>query len=104
MFTDRLRRASYGWFVVQGLLAAVAPKRSIAFKLKLWGLALDDVDAAEPKPWYVRSVRAAGIGMIATGVSGFVFERRAASAAEQEAADSSPAEPVAVAVDSDETA
>ncbi|WP_136717944.1 hypothetical protein [Halorientalis salina] len=75
MFTDRLRRASYGWLLVQGLAAALAPKRSIETNLKLWGVPFENVDAVEPKSWYVDSTRAVGIGMIATGVAGLLFER-----------------------------
>ena len=75
MFTKRLRRASYGWFVVQGLAAALAPKRSIDLNVKLWGFPFENVDAVEPKSWYVDSTRAAGIGMIAAGVAGLLFER-----------------------------
>jgi len=80
VFSERLRRVSYGWLVVQGLLAAIAPERSIGVKFKLWGLGVENVGELEPKDWYVRSVRAAGIGMIAAGVAGFLFERSAASA------------------------
>ncbi|MFD1586811.1 hypothetical protein ACFR9U_07440 [Halorientalis brevis] len=77
VLTDRLRRVGYGWLVVQGLLAAIAPERSIDVKFKLWGAGVENVGALEPKDWYVRSVRAAGVGMIAAGITGLLFERNA---------------------------
>jgi len=77
MVCDKLRRLSYGWLLVQGLLAAASPNRSIQLNAKLWGLAFENTDELEPKPWYVRSVRAAGVGMLAAGGVGLLLEERA---------------------------
>lgn len=79
MFTNRLRRVSYGWLALQGLVATLAPKRSIDLKLKLLGLGVEHAEDLEPKDWYVRAMRAAGIGMVAAGIAGLGMERRAAS-------------------------
>lgn len=79
MFTARLRRAGYGWLLIQGLVAAIAPKRSIGLKLRLWGMGVENVGDLEPKAWYVRAVRAAGIGMVAAGIAGLSLERNATS-------------------------
>ena len=77
-----LRRLGYGWMVLQGLLAAVAPERSLALSLRLWGLALDGVDELSPKAWYVRAVRAGGVGMLAAGGVGLLLEDRASDGTE----------------------
>jgi len=79
MATDRLRRIGYGLVLAQGLVTTLAPKRSIDLKLRLWGLGVENVGDLEPKAWYVRSVRAAGIGMLAAGTAGLLMERKAAS-------------------------
>lgn len=79
-----LRRLGYGWMVVQGLLATVAPERSLALNLRLWGIALEGVDDLSPKAWYVRAVRAAGVGMLAAGGVGLLLEDRAGDDAEGE--------------------
>lgn len=71
-----LRRLGYGWLVVQGLLAALAPERSLSLNLRLCGLALDGVDGLAPKPWYVRAIRATGVGMVAAGGVGLLLEDR----------------------------
>jgi hypothetical protein len=92
VFTAKLRRASYGWLVVQGLVAAAVPERSIGLKLRLLGTGVENVGDLEPKAWYVRSVRAAGIGMIAAGVAGLSLERNAAS----DETTTEPEEPVEV--------
>jgi hypothetical protein len=85
MVTDKLRRLSYGWLVVQGLLATLAPKRSIDLNVRLWSVAFEDTPSVEPRDWYVRSTRAAGLGMIVTGVAGLLFERRATTGEEETA-------------------
>jgi hypothetical protein len=98
MVTDKLRRLSYGWLLAQGLLAAASPKRSIRLNARLWGLAFENTDELEPRPWYVRSVRAAGIGMLAAGGVGLLLEDRAGEE-ENESEDGAPDEPITVETD-----
>ncbi|SDF20540.1 hypothetical protein [Halorientalis regularis] len=100
MVTEKLRRLSYGWLLVQGLLAAASPKRSIQLNAKLWGLAFENTGELKPKPWYVRSVRAAGVGMLAAGGVGLLLEDRASEDEEAEAAEE-PDEPITVETDDD---
>ncbi|RXK48605.1 hypothetical protein [Halorientalis pallida] len=98
MVCDKLRRLSYGWLLVQGLLAAASPKRNIKLNAKLWGMAFENADELEPKPWYVRSVRAAGVGMLAAGGVGLLLEDRASEGDEAETIDE-PDEPITVETD-----
>jgi len=77
VFTERLRRLGYGWLLLQGLLAAVAPKKSIALNVRLWGSPFENADELEPEDWYVRSMRAAGVGMVAAGGVGLLLDDRA---------------------------
>ncbi len=97
MVTDKLRRLSYGWLLAQGLLAAASPKRSVELNTRLRGLAFENTDELEPKPWYVRSVRAAGIGMLAAGGVGLLLEDRASGSEDDE--DEAPDEPITVETD-----
>ncbi|AQL42197.1 hypothetical protein BV210_05485 [Halorientalis sp. IM1011] len=97
MVTDKLRRLGYGWLVVQGLLAAATPKTSIKLNARLWGLAFENTDELEPKPWYVRSVRAAGVGLLAAGGVGLLLEDRAAeSDADAVDDDEEPTDPITI--------
>lgn len=97
MVTDKLRRLSYGWLLAQGLLAAASPKRSVELNTRLRGLAFENTDELEPKPWYVRSVRAAGVGMLAAGGVGLLLEDRASGSEDDE--DEAPDEPITVETD-----
>ena len=99
MVCDKLRRLSYGWLLVQGLLAAASPKRSIQLNAKLWGLAFENTDELEPKPWYVRSVRAAGVGMLAAGGVGLLLEERASEGDDEDDEIEEPEEPITVETD-----
>ncbi|MFW6458911.1 MAG: hypothetical protein ACOCY6_05840 [Halodesulfurarchaeum sp.] len=71
-----LRRAGYGWIVLQGLLAALLPKQLVGLSTRLSLCGFENADQLEPKPWYVTAVRATGVGLIAAGLTGLVLERR----------------------------
>lgn len=81
MFTATLRKLSYAWLVVQGLFTAVAPKTSLELNVKLWGFPFENAGDLEPKAWYLRTVRAAGVGMAAAGLTGLFLEGRVESEA-----------------------
>ncbi|WP_336000080.1 hypothetical protein [Halorientalis halophila] len=87
MATDTLRRLGYGWLLVQGVVAALAPKTSVRLNARLWGIAFENTGELEPRPWYVRSVRAAGVGMLAAGGVGLLLEDRAAESDAEAAGD-----------------
>ncbi|MFC4246377.1 hypothetical protein ACFOZ7_05130 [Natribaculum luteum] len=77
MVTSGLRKLWYGWMIVQGLAAAASPRRSLALNLRIWGCGFENVADLEPRPWYVRLVRAAGVGLVAAGIAGVLLEDRA---------------------------
>jgi hypothetical protein len=81
VFTPKLRKLSYAWLLVQGLFAAVAPKRNLDLNVRLWGFPFENAGELEPSDWYVRTVRAAGVGMLAAGGVGLLLEDRAESTA-----------------------
>lgn len=77
MDTATIKRSGYVWLIVSGLLALLSPRRAVSFDARLWNCDLENVGDLEPKPWLVRSTRAVGVGLIATGVVGYVLEGRA---------------------------
>ena len=77
MFTPKLRKAGYAWLLVQGLFTAVAPKLSLQLNVKLWGFPFENAGDLEPTDWYVRTMRATGVGMLAAGGVGLLLEDRA---------------------------
>lgn len=87
MFTPKLRKLSYAWLLVQGLFTALAPKQSLKLNVKLWGFPFENAGDLEAKPWYLRTVRAAGVGMLAAGGVGLLLEDRAESAESGDDAD-----------------
>jgi hypothetical protein len=86
VFTPKLRKVGYAWVLVQGLFAAVAPKQSLKLNVKLWGFPFENACDLEPTDWYVRTVRAAGVGMLAAGGVGLLLEDRAQDAEGDDAA------------------
>lgn len=79
----KLRRLGYAWLVLQGIVTAVAPRIGIRLGMQTYGTAFENVGDLEPKEWYVDSTRAAGVGMIVTGLTGLFLEgRRETEAAE----------------------
>lgn len=69
---QRFLPVGYAWMVVQGLLSVFLPKQAIKLntKLVLWGY--ENPGELEPKGWYVRSTRIAGLGMLVTGLTGLL--------------------------------
>lgn len=72
----QLRRLGYGWLVLQGIVSAVAPRIGIRLGMQAYGTAFENVGDLEPKEWYVDSTRAAGVGMVVTGLTGLFLEGR----------------------------
>jgi len=94
---QRFLPVGYAWMVVQGLLSVFLPKQAIKLntKLVLWGY--ENPGELEPKGWYVRSTRIAGLGMLVTGLTGLL----AAQVVEDETEDL-PDEPAADVDDDDD--
>ena len=94
MDLSKMRRLGYAWMVVNGVLALVAPKLGVKLNTMGWRCAFDNVGELEPKPWYVRTTRAIGGGLVVTGLLGLLQEERASEAAEAEADLESETEPI----------
>jgi hypothetical protein len=73
MSLDTPLKLGYGWFVLQGLLAALAPRKAIVFATGAWRLGFENVGDLEPREWYVRATRAVGVGLLAAGLTGLLL-------------------------------
>lgn len=73
------RKAGSAWAISQGVLAAVAPGQTAKLVSKLIGKSFENASELEPKPAYLRQLRATGIGLVAAGVAGLLLEKRAGS-------------------------
>jgi hypothetical protein len=82
------RRLGAFWAVAQGLFALVAPRWSVEVTKRLLETNYENADELEPKPAYLRQVRALGIGLTAAGIVGFAME----VVADRETADDDAAE------------
>jgi len=82
---QRLLPVGYAWLVVQGLLAVFLPKQAIKLNAKLVLSGYENPGELEPKGWYVRSTRIAGLGMLVTGLTGLLAGQLPDSEAEAEA-------------------
>ncbi|ERJ06970.1 hypothetical protein HLRTI_001048 [Halorhabdus tiamatea SARL4B] len=85
------RTIGYGWIALQGLLAALLPKQLINLSTRLSLCGFENAAELEPKPWYVDAMRAAGVGMVAAGLTGLLLERDSEETDEPEVAVDAPA-------------
>lgn len=60
--------------IAQGLFALVAPRWSVEVAKRLLETNYENADELEPKPAYLRQVRALGIGLAAAGVANFAMD------------------------------
>lgn len=88
MVPQTFRRLCYAWLLAQGVLATLVPRIALRLNLKPAALAFENVGELDPREWYLRWTRAAGIGMLAAGAAGLVLE----SAADRE--EGAPGEPI----------
>ena len=103
MVVSKLLKLCYLGTALYGLLSALLPRRALSLSLRGWNCGLENVSELEPRPWYVRATRAAGVGMIATGLVGFALEQRASAAVgAADDTDGDEDEPVTVDVDFDD--
>ncbi|QFU82817.1 hypothetical protein [Natronorubrum aibiense] len=102
MVCSKLLKLWYGTSALYGLLTALAPKRSLSLSLNCWKRSFENVSELEPKPWYVRATRAAGIGLFTAGIAALALEERARQAADNDRADD--VDVIEVDVDEDESA
>jgi hypothetical protein len=62
------------WAIVQGLVALVAPQRSVSFVKRMLGMNFENADQLTARDSYVRQIRALGIGLASAGIASFVME------------------------------
>jgi len=74
MLPAKVRRLGYVLTIVYGLMDAVAPRTTLRLKLAPAGVAFENVEEIEPRPWYLRAARAAGVGMVVAGAVGLALE------------------------------
>jgi hypothetical protein len=72
MMIRRFLPVGYAYMVVQGLLAVFLPRQAIKLNAKLLLRGYENPGDLEPKEWYVRSTRIAGVGMLVTGLTGLL--------------------------------
>lgn len=79
---QKCRRLGYAWLAINGVAHALAPRLMLKLMSRLWLLGFENAEELEPRDWYATSTRAAGVGMVATGIAGLLLEREPAVADE----------------------
>ncbi|MFW6017545.1 MAG: hypothetical protein ACOCPX_01850 [Halapricum sp.] len=69
-----VRRAGYASLALNGVLHALAPRLLLKLAARTWLRGFENIDDIEPKDWLATAMRAAGIGMAAAGLAGFLLE------------------------------
>ena len=92
MLPPKLRKATYAFVAVQGLVTALAPRLASKLGVRMGLLGFENTQALEAEDWYVRAVRATGVGMLAAGGTALLLEDRA-QPTESETASSHSTEP-----------
>jgi len=83
----KCRRLGYAWLVLNGVFYVLAPRLALKLSTRIMLLGFESAGELEPKDWYATSTRAAGVGMIATGIAGLLLEREPAVADEADTED-----------------
>ncbi|AUX09421.1 hypothetical protein AArcSl_1794 [Halalkaliarchaeum desulfuricum] len=71
------RKLGSVWAIGQGIVAAIAPGQSAKLVRRAIGESFDNAAELEPKPGYLRQLRALGTGLFVAGVVGLLLEMRA---------------------------
>jgi hypothetical protein len=74
MNREKSRKFTAAFFLVQGLLTALAPQLSVKFLKRTIGKNFDNAGDLEAKPAYLRQLRALGVGMVAAGGTTLLLE------------------------------
>jgi hypothetical protein len=77
MFPAPLRKAGYTVVAAYGLFAALAPRLASRLGVRMGLPGFSNTSKLEAEDWYVRAVRATGVGMLAAGGTGLLLEERA---------------------------
>lgn len=102
MGIQKLLPVTYAWLVFQGLLASLLPKQAIKLNNRLMLSGYENPAELEPKAWYVRATRVAGVGMLTAGLAGLLSVSQLDESPSEPDADEGDetAEPIEVDVDS----
>jgi hypothetical protein len=76
------RKAGALWAIGQGLVTALVPSLAARLTRRLLAKNYENAETLEPKPAYLRQVRAMGVGLVAAGVAGLLLEPDAETDAE----------------------
>lgn len=90
MLPAPLRKAGYAFVALYGLFAALAPRLASSLGVRMGLLGFENTAKLEAEDWYVRAVRATGVGMLAAGGVGLLLEERAAGSDDELAFDAAP--------------
>lgn len=77
MLPAPLRKAGYAFVAAYGLFAALAPQFASSLGVRMGMLGFENTAELEAEDWYLRAVRATGVGMLAAGGVGLLLEDRA---------------------------
>jgi hypothetical protein len=72
MAAKSLLRVGYLLMVVQGLLSVFVPEKAIKLANAGWLAAYENPEDLEPREWYVKMTKIAGVGMLAAGLTGLL--------------------------------
>jgi hypothetical protein len=100
MVCAKMRKLWYGFLVAYGLVTVVAPRLVTRLSVRKGLRGFENTEELEPTDWYVRAVRATGVGMLAAGGTGLLLEGRAA--AREATDDETAADVVAVGTDDED--
>ena len=102
MAIQKLLPVTYAWLVVQGLLASLLPKQAIELNSRLTLSGFENPGDLEPKAWYVRATRVAGVGMLTAGLAGLLSVSQLESDDAETAETAESTDPIEVDIESDD--
>ncbi|QGA82834.1 MULTISPECIES: hypothetical protein [unclassified Halomicrobium] len=102
MAIQKLLPVTYAWLVVQGLLASLLPKQAIELNSRLTLSGFENPGDLEPKAWYVRATRVAGVGMLTAGLAGLLSVSQLEDDDAETAESTESADPIEVDIEPDD--
>lgn len=74
--SNRGRIAGTALLLLQGLVTAVRPQLSVRVTREMLGKSFENASELEPRPRYLRGLRAVGVGLVAAAGTGLLLEGR----------------------------
>lgn len=103
MGIQKLLPVTYVWLVFQGLLASLLPRQAIKLNARLTLSGYENPGDLEPKAWYVRATRVAGLGMLTAGLAGLLSVSQLEESEQASDGEESATEPIEVDLESDDS-